>query len=104
MAALAAARARTVSRLVCAAAADWPPQVRLTGFLLSDHADAGELAVPVGERPIVFTPGSANRHAARFFTTAIAATARMGRRAVLVTSYRDHLPGSLPDHVEHVSW
>jgi rhamnosyltransferase subunit B len=82
---------------------DWPPQLRLAGFLLSDD-DAVKVAEPAGEPPIVFTPGSANRHAARFFTTAIAATARMGRRAVLVTSYRDHLPRSLPDHVEHVNW
>jgi rhamnosyltransferase subunit B len=83
---------------------DWPPELRLTGFLLSDHNDAEDSTVPAGERPIVFTPGSANRHAARFFATAVAATARIGRRAVLVTSYRDHLPRSLPDHVEHVSW
>jgi MGT family glycosyltransferase len=83
---------------------DWPSQLRLSGFLLSDHDDAAELPAPTGERPIVFTPGSANRHAARFFTTAIASTARMGRRAVLVTGYRDHLPRLLPDHVEHVRW
>ena len=83
---------------------DWPAQLRLTGFLLSDHGDAVESPVPVAERPIVFTPGSANRHASRFFATAIAATALIRRRAVLVTSYRDHLPTSLPDHVEHLAW
>ncbi len=83
---------------------DWPSQLRLTGFLLSDHGDEAQSIAPIAERPIVFTPGSANRHAARFFAAAIDATALIGRRALLVTSYRDHLPASLPDHVEHVRW
>jgi UDP:flavonoid glycosyltransferase YjiC (YdhE family) len=52
----------------------------------------------------VFTPGSANRHAAQFFHAAIDATGRTRRRALLVTSYRDHLPASLPEHAHHVPY
>jgi rhamnosyltransferase subunit B len=104
---------------------DWPPQLRLTGFVLSDEScapdprglapAAPDRVGPVageglerflvrGDAPVVFTPGSANRHAAPFFHAAIDATRRARRRAVLVTSYRDHLPASLPEHVHHVTY
>jgi len=93
---------------------DWPPQLRLTGFVLSDDtcspavddADRARLEgfLRDGAPPIVFTPGSANRHAAAFFQTAIAATSTIGRRALLVTPYREHLPASLPSHVGHVPY
>jgi rhamnosyltransferase subunit B len=84
--------------------AGWPPQLRLTGFVLSDEPGAAPPPTLGEGRPIVFTPGSANRHAAKFFAVAIEATTRIGRRALLVTSYREHLPRSLPEHVEHVTW
>ncbi len=94
---------------------DWPSQLRLTGFTLSDSscapADAAQPAARVdaaletfladGEAPIVFTPGSANRHAADFFRAAVDAAVQMRRRTVLVTSYRDHLPADLPAYVHH---
>lgn len=53
---------------------------------------------------MVFTPGTANRHAAEFFRAAIEATAAIRRRAILVTSYRERLPASLPPHVRHVRY
>jgi UDP:flavonoid glycosyltransferase YjiC (YdhE family) len=93
---------------------DWPPQLRVTGFVLSD--DTCSPVVPDADRegldrflrdgdpPVVFTPGSANRHAAEFFQTAIEATSAIGRRALLVTPYREHLPTSLPAHVGHVPY
>jgi rhamnosyltransferase subunit B len=93
---------------------DWPPQLRLTGFVLSDDtcspvvddADRARLDrfLRDGAAPVVFTPGSANRHAAAFFRTAIDATSAIGRRALLVTPYREHLPVSLPAHVGHVPY
>jgi rhamnosyltransferase subunit B len=90
---------------------DWPSQLRLTGFVLSDEGcapmreDANvERLFAGGEPPIVFTPGSANRHAEKFFQTAIDATAHLGRRALLVTGYREQLPPSLPDHVHHARY
>lgn len=103
---------------------DWPPQLRLTGFTLSDRScapatlgasEADRTAVQVedaaleaflasGDPPIVFTPGSANRHAERFFRAAVDAAVRMGHRAVLVSSYREHVPADLPDIVHHASY
>jgi UDP:flavonoid glycosyltransferase YjiC (YdhE family) len=105
---------------------DWPPQVRCTGFVLSDEScspgedqRAADTVLPSstgyrvpsieaylasGEPPVVFTPGSANRHAAPFFRAAIEATAATRRRALLVTSYREHLPASLPEHAHHVTY
>ena len=94
---------------------DWPPQLRLAGFVLSDESCAPddkprglsselEQFIGAGGAPIVFTPGTANRHAAAFFRAAIDATASMQCRAVLVTPYRDHLPESLPPHVHHTGY
>jgi rhamnosyltransferase subunit B len=94
---------------------DWPPQLRLTGFALSDEScspvQAATDAQPAleqflvnGDAPVVFTPGSANEHAAEFFRTAIDATARLRRRALLVTGYRSHVPASLPAHAHHASY
>jgi rhamnosyltransferase subunit B len=104
---------------------DWPAQVRLTGFVLSDEScapppaarepgpDDGRPAAAAssiarflagGDPPIVFTPGSANRHAAQFFRAGIDATARLGRRALLVTGHREQLPASLPDFAFHASY
>jgi UDP:flavonoid glycosyltransferase YjiC (YdhE family) len=112
---------------------DWPSQLQCTGFVLSDEYCAPDEAQPAaptvlpsstgvlpssteyrvpsteeylssGDAPIVFTPGSANRHASQFFRAAIDATARIGRRALLVTSYSDHLPPSLPEHAHHVTY
>ena len=93
---------------------DWPSQLRLTGFVLSDETCAPPADAAVGERlnqflsegtaPVVFAPGSANRHAAKFFQTGIDATGAIGRRALLVSSFREHLPPSLPAHVGHVPY
>ncbi|UCF20898.1 MAG: glycosyltransferase [Gemmatimonadota bacterium] len=89
---------------------DWPNQLRLVGFPLFD--DSAErpiepeldafLAQP--DPPILFTPGSANRQAARFFEVAVSAAARLGRRALLVTPFREQLPERLPEHARHVSY
>jgi rhamnosyltransferase subunit B len=93
---------------------DWPSQLRSTGFVLSDDtcsppatgADGGHLEqfLRDGTPPIVFAPGSANQHATAFFRTAVEATAAIGRRALLVSPYRDHLPAPLPAHVGHVPY
>ena len=91
---------------------DWPAQLRLTGFTLSDRSCAPpaetdrdlEAFMAVGDAPLVFTPGSANRHAEQFFRTAVEAASRMRRRAVLVSSYREHLPAELPDDVHHAAY
>jgi UDP:flavonoid glycosyltransferase YjiC (YdhE family) len=52
-----------------------------------------------GEPPIVFTPGTAMRHADRFFETSIQASIELGRRALLLTHYADQIPSRLPPGV-----
>jgi rhamnosyltransferase subunit B len=93
---------------------DWPSQLRLTGFVLSDDTCAPDANSADRERlkrllnegppPVVFTPGSANRHAAAFFQTAVESTHALGRRAFLVTPYREQLPARLPPHVGHAPY
>jgi UDP:flavonoid glycosyltransferase YjiC (YdhE family) len=82
--------------------ADWPAQVRLTGFPLHDGFASTALAPDVeafldaGAPPIVFSPGSAMRHGRAFFEAAADACRRLGRRGVLVSPFRDQVPRSLP--------
>jgi UDP:flavonoid glycosyltransferase YjiC (YdhE family) len=86
---------------------DWPKQTVLSGFPLYDEADVVEPSPEVrafvehGPGPIAFTPGSANVHGREFFEAAIDATARLGRRAILLTRFPQQLPTSLPEHVRH---
>lgn len=86
---------------------DWPPQVRLTGFPQYDENDVEpptkELSAFLddGTPPIVFTPGSSMRHGEDFFTSAIEACRRLGRRGILLTRYPEQLPDSLPSFVRH---
>ncbi|WP_374350297.1 glycosyltransferase [Chitinimonas sp.] len=89
---------------------DWPANTRCSGFPLL-AALAGAVLDPLLERflaagppPIVFTPGSAMAHGQAFFAAALAACDAIGRRAVLVTPYRDQLPSSLPAFARHVSY
>jgi UDP:flavonoid glycosyltransferase YjiC (YdhE family) len=73
------------------------------GFPLFDDADGDDgapLPAIFDERPLVFTPGTGNRCARAFFAAAVDASARLGRRAVLLTAHREQLPPSLPAHVE----
>lgn len=84
---------------------DWPPQILLAGFPLYDGAAPDDLPAEVagflatGAPPIVFTPGSAMRHGAAFFRTAVEACRRLGRRGILLTRYPEQLPGNLPAEV-----
>ena len=85
---------------------DWPPALRMAGFPRYDESDHQELApgllrfLDAGDPPIVFTPGSANQDAASFFRAAVDASARLERRALLLTRFTDHLP-TLPADVHH---
>jgi rhamnosyltransferase subunit B len=89
---------------------DWPPQTRLTGFILYDDDEAGhtdpeiEDFLAVGEPPIVFTPGTGNRQAPGFFEAAVKAVDLLGLRALLLTGYPEQLPADLPETVRHASY
>jgi len=98
---------------------DWPAQLVLAGFVMGDDSESPSLrtgppcngVVPSAQQiigdgppPLVFTPGSANRQARSFFRAAVEASQQLGRRALLVTSYREHLPVTLPPQVQHVPY
>jgi len=89
---------------------DWPPSVRVTGFPLFDETDHHELSpeldafLNAGDPPIVFTPGTAHTQAEKFFAAAAAAASKLGRRAILLTKFREQLPADLPDGVRYESY
>lgn len=91
------------------AQADWPPQAKATGFPLFDEAGAApdpalSAFLDAGVPPVGITPGSAMAHGGRFFARALEACRSLGRRALLLTPYREQLPASLPEDVHHAAW
>src|ERR1019366_7119070 len=88
---------------------DWPANTKITGFCYYD-ADAGNAALPPnlqefldgGDRPVVFTLGSAAVLAAgSFYEVSATAAIRLGIRAVLLLgSDPRNLPlQALPEHI-----
>jgi rhamnosyltransferase subunit B len=81
---------------------DWPRPLLRTGFPLYDPApDAApspalEAFLAAGAPPVVFTPGTGNRQARRYFEAAACAAQELGLRAVFLTPYREQLPEVLP--------
>lgn len=71
--------------------------ITFAGFPLDDGV-AAEFEPPA-DRPIVFTAGTANRHAVQFFDRAIAACHDLGRPGLLLSSHAENLPPSLPDNI-----
>ena len=86
---------------------DWPPQICLAGFPLSD----GQTGIGLPEKllrfcnqgtPVIaFTFGTGMRHATALFQQAIQACRLLQKRAVLLTSFPSQLPADLPDFVLH---
>ena len=73
-------------------------RLRYAGFPLDDAA--GETPVePPPDRPIVFTSGTAHRHAAAFFQRAASVCRQLDRPGLLVTTHRANLPAELPPRV-----
>jgi rhamnosyltransferase subunit B len=95
---------------------DWPPQIRLAGFVRFDPADVAptpaieagladmEAFLAGGEAPLVFTPGSAMAQGRAFFAAAVEAASRLGRRAILLSRFREQLPERLPPGVRHFDY
>lgn len=89
---------------------DWPAQMRLTGFPLYDEADVAPMGeelrrfLDAGDPPIAFTPGSAMWHARSFFDAAVEACRLLGRRGILLTRHRAHVPPNLPPGLIHVDF
>jgi rhamnosyltransferase subunit B len=81
---------------------DWPANLLQWTFPLEDLATEQTLQPELqaflanGERPVIFTPGSANVQASRFFAVAAEAVKRVGCRAVFVTREPKQVPPNLP--------
>ena len=84
---------------------DWPEPLYQAGFPLydpdPDAAPGAELRafLDAGDPPVVFTPGTGNRQAGRYFAAAAQASAELGLRAIFLTPHRDQLPASLPPDI-----
>lgn len=89
---------------------DWPAQAVTTGFARWSGTAAQSLApalidfLNAGPAPIGFTPGSAMAQGRDFFAHALAASAALNQRALLITPYADQLPHPLPPHAHAVSY
>ncbi|OYY75412.1 MAG: hypothetical protein B7Y40_00345 [Gammaproteobacteria bacterium 28-57-27] len=86
-------------------AADWPRPLISGDFQLFEASAQGgfteELSafLEAGEKPLVFTPGTGNIHAADFFDCALSAVNRLGRRAIFLTKEPSQIPAHLPESV-----
>lgn len=86
---------------------DWPAQAVTTRFPLYDEAPDRPLPPGLesflreGDPPVLLTPGSANMHARKFFMTATDACWQIGKRSLLITPFKEHLPPALPTGAAH---
>lgn len=91
----------------CPPQPDWPQPWIQTDFpLWNDRSDQPldeevRAFLSAGPPPVVFTPGSTNRHGEAFFAAALGACERLGRRAVLLTDYPQQVPQPLPRWAAH---
>ncbi|MBK8989138.1 MAG: glycosyltransferase [Chloroflexi bacterium] len=84
---------------------DWPPHTQLTGFIHFERETERPFPPAIhdflenGSPPILFTPGSAMQHGARFFQAALEACQLLGRRGLFVSSHAEQMPTNLPDTI-----
>ncbi len=87
--------------------ADWPSQIRLVGFPMTDGEPNQALPPEVlnfchaGKPPVAFTFGTGMAHSAGLFQEAMEACAILGARGIFLTKYRNQLPDTLPATVLH---
>lgn len=90
---------------------DWTPQTQVTGFVYYDkhsgHEALGERLekfLDAGDAPIIFTPGTAMKHADLFFADCIKACQILKRRGILLTQHSEQLPNELPHDIQHFAY
>ena len=90
---------------------DWPPQTQLTGFVYYDKQneheelpDGVDIFLNAGSAPIIFTAGTAMKHADQFFRDCIEACQLLRRRGILLTQHPEQLPDQLPEGIQHFAY
>ncbi len=89
---------------------DWPAGWMQTDFPLWNHRsdegmpDAVASFLAGGDKPLVFTPGSANIHGRDFFQAALEACRILKRRGIFLTEFPDQVPKDLPDSLMHARY
>ena len=84
---------------------DWPGPLYQHTFPMEDLAKEAVMSPELqrflssGDKPLVFTPGTANQHGRDFFLAALDACQKLGRRAIFATRHLPDLPPSLPDTI-----
>jgi rhamnosyltransferase subunit B len=86
---------------------DWPRPLAVSQFPLWDTGSVTSLDPAVEEfiqrfgPPLVFTPGSGNKQAEKFFAAAVDACQRLHRPGLLLSPYREQIPSNLPESIRH---
>jgi rhamnosyltransferase subunit B len=90
---------------------DWPPQTQLTSFVYYDKQNGNEdipnkldAFLNAGSAPIIFTAGTAMKHADQFFRDCIEACQLLGQRGILLTQHPEQLPAELPQNIQHFAY
>ncbi len=89
---------------------DWPNQLRLTQFPLYDEREIEPVSPELdrflneGEKPIVFTPGSAMTFGQSFFRESANACAILNKRGILLSRHVGNIPPNLPPGVRHFEY
>lgn len=89
---------------------DWASNVFQWDFPMEDLSVEIEIQseledfLGAGEKPVVFTPGSANVQAEMFFASAAEAVKRLGIRAVFVTRMENQIPAGMKESIMQVDF
>ena len=90
---------------------DWPPQTQLTSFVYYDKQNGNEELpeelekfLRAGSAPIIFTAGTAMKHADQFFLDCIGACQLLGQRGILLTQHPEQLPDKLPPGIQQFAY
>ncbi|MFM9426876.1 rhamnosyltransferase subunit B [Variovorax sp. GrIS 2.14] len=84
---------------------DWPQPRHSGEFPLFDPHPEHELSDEIrhflanGDAPIIFTSGTGHKHGSAYFSRALDAVTRLGRRAIFLTPFQKQLPTALPGEV-----
>lgn len=90
---------------------DWPPQTQLTSFVYYDRQNGNEdipseldAFLSAGSPPIIFTAGTAMKHADQFFRDCIEACQLLGQRGIVLTQHPEQLPDELPPGIQQFAY